>query len=87
MISKRGCKCDKGCNKLYCSCFKSNGKCSSICKCVNCKNDKVYLTREETLKIYDYLPRKKFKICIDYKEAKNNIVNGPKLYSVSFENY
>ena len=38
-ISLIFCTCTKSnCNKKYCECFKSNQKCTSRCRCINCKN-------------------------------------------------
>ena len=38
-INQIFCTCTKSnCNKKYCDCFKSNIKCTSRCRCINCKN-------------------------------------------------
>jgi hypothetical protein len=35
----KGCTCKSGCNRNYCECFKSQSRCSSLCKCTGCQND------------------------------------------------
>lgn len=64
-ISKRGCKCKKSCLKHYCECRRLNSKCSPICKCESCLNSKLMINKDEILKIYKPLYRKKHKINID----------------------
>ena len=65
-INPRGCNCKSGCSRNYCDCRKVNGKCSYICKCDECNNDKVELAREEIMKIYKPNSRKKHKLVINY---------------------
>ena len=41
-FNSRGCKCTKNsCIKKYCECYKFNISCSELCKCVDCKNNKI----------------------------------------------
>ena len=67
-INPRGCNCKSGCSRNYCDCRKVNGKCSYICKCNECNNDKVELSREEIMKIYKPNSRKKHKLVINYNK-------------------
>ena len=46
-INKFGCRCEKKCDNNYCLCKKYNSKCSSICRCDNCLNNKIYIKKEE----------------------------------------
>ena len=67
-INPRGCNCKSGCSRNYCDCRKVNGKCSYLCKCNVCNNDKVELSREEIIKIYKPSSRKKHKLVINYNK-------------------
>lgn len=67
-INPRGCNCKSGCARNYCDCRKVNGKCSYICKCSDCANEKVELSREELIKIYKPSSRKKHKLVINYNK-------------------
>jgi len=67
-INPRGCNCKSGCSRNYCDCRKVNGKCSYICKCDDCNNDKAELSREEIMKIYKPNSRKKHKLVINYNK-------------------
>lgn len=66
VINSEGCNCNKGCINNYCGCKKINGKCSPICKCLNCVNDKIFISREEIQKIYKPCFRRKHKIIINF---------------------
>lgn len=68
-VNPRGCNCKSGCARNYCDCRKVNGKCSYICKCDECNNDKVELSREEIMKIYKPNSRKKHKLVINFKQS------------------
>ena len=38
-VFKSGCQCKyTSCLKLYCECFKNNGRCTVFCKCLDCSN-------------------------------------------------
>ncbi len=46
-VSQTGCKCKTNCSKKYCECRRLGAKCSPICRCNSCINDKVELDREQ----------------------------------------
>lgn len=35
-----GCVCKSGCSRNYCECFKNQAKCSPLCKCTGCQNNR-----------------------------------------------
>ena len=52
-----GCKCkNSSCIKLYCECFRANGKCTDVCGCENCKNIEGNSERE---KIIAYMQKRR----------------------------
>ena len=58
-----GCSCSKNnCLKNYCECRKNGLGCSPLCKCENCKNDKIELDPILANKLYSKASRKKKKI-------------------------
>lgn len=62
VLHVRGCNCSKtGCIKEYCECFKMGSGCSPLCKCVNCKNQKVELDAGEMQDIHVKAARKRKK--------------------------
>ncbi len=85
LIIKIGCRCKKGCKTRYCDCKKYNSKCSSICRCSDCANDKIPIDREEIIKIFKYHPRKKLKITINFDSNNKKKVQLPK--NIIFESY
>ena len=82
-INPRGCNCKSGCSRNYCDCRKVNGKCSYICKCNVCHNEKVELSREEIMKIYKPSSRKKHKLVINY----NKNINTGRPNIIEFQTY
>lgn len=46
-INKDGCNCTKKCDSNYCGCKKMNGVCSPICRCAECENGRIYLSKDE----------------------------------------
>lgn len=64
-IHNRGCSCTKNnCLKNYCECHKNGLKCSSLCKCNQCENDKVKLSLDQVNKTHKKCSRKKKKFII-----------------------
>ena len=64
-IHIRGCKCKKSqCIRNYCECSKMGFKCSVICKCENCLNNKLFIDKKKVLSIFRKTKRKKHKIKI-----------------------
>lgn len=47
------CKCKKECKKMYCDCRKHNKRCTELCSCQNCQNDKIdrRMLKSETEKL------------------------------------
>lgn len=68
-INKFGCKCKKeSCVSKYCNCRKSGAKCSPVCLCVACRNEKVNLSQESVRRFFNRNNRKKHKIVIDFEK-------------------
>lgn len=78
-----GCNCSKGCKNNYCGCRKVGGKCSPICRCNECQNSKIFLSREEIQQIYKPYSRKKHKLVINFE----NSVRDKKDQNIKFEIY
>ena len=70
-IHNRGCSCTKNmCMKNYCECHKNGLSCSPLCKCENCKNDKVDIDVSKVKKIFKKCSRKKKKFVIFLNKEK-----------------
>lgn len=77
-IFDRGCFCKKNeCQKNYCECFKLGLPCSSICKCENCSNEKIYLENKKVQQIFKKNPRKKKKFNVKMDESNPIIYEYP----------
>jgi hypothetical protein len=63
-VNSHGCSCKTGCQNGYCDCSRLSAGCSPMCRCVNCKNTKVEIEREEVKKLYSMKKRRKDKIVI-----------------------
>ena len=84
-IKKVGCNCKSSCKKNYCACRKINGRCSYICKCIDCQNDKIKLDKKDIQKFYKPKTRKKHKILINYNEDERK--RGGKKQVIEFKVY
>ena len=73
-IHNRGCSCTKNqCQKNYCECHKNGLACSPLCKCENCKNEKVDIDVSKVKKIFKKCSRKKKKFVIFLNKEKPTI--------------
>ena len=73
-IHNRGCSCRKNeCRKNYCECFKNGLSCSPLCKCENCKNEKVEIDVSKVKEIFKKCSRKKKKFVIFLNKEKPSI--------------
>jgi hypothetical protein len=61
-VNAEGCRCKTGCNKKYCDCFRNDTGCSPICKCKNCRNQKVDLEPAQVRDIFQSGSRSKDRI-------------------------
>lgn len=88
-INKYGCNCSKGCEDNYCGCKKINGRCSPICRCISCTNNKISLTKQEIQSFYKPCSRKKDKIVICYNQEKEQIFgpNKQKIEKIVYKTY
>ena len=72
-INSKGCSCSKSnCSKNYCECHKNGLNCSSLCKCETCKNDKIFLSKEETRNLLNVNSRNNKKYSNTKKIAEIN---------------
>ena len=71
-INCLGCICKKGCGGGYCACRKNGGKCSTICLCKDCVNEKVPIDRPSVVEIMNEFKfsRKKHKVVIDFDRKR-----------------
>lgn len=73
-LHSRGCNCKKTqCLKNYCECFSVGIGCSSLCKCVNCKNKKVDIAPQEAEAYFEKPERKRRKPTILYEYILDQI--------------
>lgn len=70
-VKLTGCNCKTGCSLNYCDCKKINSRCSYICKCLECMNDKLKLEKDDIQRFYKPKTRKKHKILINYDKQKD----------------
>ena len=73
-LHSRGCNCKKTeCLKNYCECFSVGIGCSTLCKCLNCKNKKLDIAPQEAKKYFEKPERKRRKPTILYEYILDQI--------------
>lgn len=81
VIHSRGCQCkskNNRCNQGYCECFKNQIKCTSLCKCEHCQNEKVVMDKKEVKEIYQNNTfRKKHKLVTERYTEPEKYFNLP----------
>lgn len=70
-VKLTGCNCKTGCALNYCDCKKINARCSYICKCTDCVNNKLKLEKDDIQRFYKPKTRKKHKILINYTKPSD----------------
>lgn len=69
-INVRGCKCTKNrCIKKYCECYKNGTACTELCKCINCKNNKIR-GGKDIQKLHEKGYRKKHRLVLSNGEGE-----------------
>jgi hypothetical protein len=73
-LHSRGCNCKKTeCLKNYCECFSVGIGCSTLCKCINCKNKKLDIAPKEAQKYFEKPERKRRKPTLLYEYILDQI--------------
>ena len=72
LINCLGCICQKGCGGNYCACRKNSGKCSTLCICKECENNRIDIDRDTVIKIMSEFKssRRKHKVVIDFDNKR-----------------
>lgn len=69
-IYSRGCNCKKtGCQKNYCECYAAGAKCTSLCRCSDCKNADPGLASERLEVFWDRQIKKRRKSEKSFQES------------------
>ena len=73
-LHSRGCNCKKTqCLKNYCECFSVGIGCSSLCRCVNCKNKKLDIAPKDAEQYFEKPERKRRKPTLLYEYILDQI--------------
>ena len=88
VVNAGGCTCRTGCDRRYCECFKNGSGCSELCRCLDCRNQRLALPGSDIKRIYKPPARNKNKIIFGdlLTESQNLAVSVERTLPTSSEN-